>query len=109
MTAPDPGETAVVESETRVQAIEDALEHGLGAVHVEIVDHSLRHATHAGAARGGGHFEVLVVSGRFEGLARLARQRLVYEALGDLMDNEIHALTMTTLTPPEWRACRAAD
>lgn len=98
-----------MESETRLRAIEDALEHGLGAVRVEIVDHSARHAAHAGAAHGGGHFEVLVVSERFEGLGRLARQRLVYEALGDLMDTDIHALTMTTLTPPEWRAGGGAE
>ena len=90
-------------SETRVRAIEDALERELEATRVAIVDHSARHAGHPGAGQGGGHFELLVVSGRFEGLGRLARQRLVYEALGELMRTEIHALSMRTLTPDEWQ------
>jgi BolA protein len=91
-------------SETRVRAIKDALERELEATRVAIVDLSARHAGHAGAEEGGGHFELLVVAARFEGLGRLARQRLVYEALGELMRTEIHALSMRTLTPDEWQA-----
>jgi acid stress-induced BolA-like protein IbaG/YrbA len=49
----------------------------------------------------GQHFEALVVSDAFSGLSRLARHRLVYAALGDRMRAEIHALSMTTLTPAE--------
>ena len=52
----------------------------------------------------GHHFEALVVSARFEGLARVRRHQLVYAALGDRMREEIHALSMRTLTPAEWRA-----
>lgn len=88
-------------SETRVRAIHEALERELGAARVEIADHSALHAGHAGAASGGGHFELTVVAARFAGLGRLARQRLVYEALGELMRTEIHALSMATLTPAE--------
>ncbi len=87
----------------RVARIHDAIERGLDAGHVEVIDHSAAHAGHAGAEAGGGHFEVIVVSGKFEGVSRLAAQRLVYSALGDLMTTEIHALTMHTYTPERWR------
>jgi BolA protein len=79
----------------------------LGASHVEVADDSARHAGHAGG--GGGHFQVLVVSERFEGLSRVAAQRLVYGALGELMRSEIHALQMRTLTPAEWTRLQSAD
>jgi BolA protein len=84
------------------QAIEDALRDTLEAHHVEVVDHSALHEGHDGAQGGGGHFSVLVVSEKFRGLTRVAAQRLVYEALGDLAANEIHALSMRTLTPEQW-------
>ena len=87
----------------RRRRIERALREGLGALHVEVVDESHLHAGHAGAASGGGHFRATIVSPRFEGLSRLAAQRLVYAALGELMHGEIHALAMTTLTPAQWK------
>lgn len=68
---------------------------------LEIEDESAAHAGHAGAASGGGHFRLVIVSPRFRGLAPLARHRLVYDTVGDLMHREIHALSMTTLTPEE--------
>jgi BolA protein len=82
--------------------IEERLRRELDATHVEVVDESHLHAGHAGAASGGGHFRALVVSPRFAGLSRLAAQRLVYAALGELMRGEIHALGLTTLTPEQW-------
>ena len=54
----------------------------------------------------GQHFEALIVSPEFEGLSRVRRHQRVYAALGDRMRDEIHALSMTTLTPAE-RAARA--
>ena len=57
---------------------------------------------HAGARSGGGHFRALIVSERFEGANAVARQRLVYAALSQEMDGDIHALSMRTLTPSEW-------
>jgi BolA protein len=84
-------------------AIRAALERELGASPVEVIDHSARHAGHA-EATGGCNFEVVVVSERFAGLSRLAAQRLVFAALGELMRGPIHALSMTTLTPEQWRA-----
>jgi BolA protein len=79
----------------RSDRIAERLRERLAAVHVEVVDESHLHAGHAGAASGGGHFRATIVSPRFAGLSRLAAQRLVYEALGDLMQHEIHALTLT--------------
>jgi acid stress-induced BolA-like protein IbaG/YrbA len=52
----------------------------------------------------GHHFEALIVSPAFEGKSRIARHQMVYAALGDRMRAEIHALSMTTLTPGEWAA-----
>ena len=92
----------MVETSDRAQAIEDALRLKLKAQHVAVVDQSALHAGHKGAENGGGHFQVQVVSERFRGLSRVAAQRLVYRALGDLMENDIHALSMRTLTPEEW-------
>ena len=89
---------------TRADRIAERLERELGAVHVAVEDESHRHAGHAGAASGGGHFRATIVSERFAGLSRLAAQRLVYAALGELMSSEIHAIAMTTYTPAEWRA-----
>ena len=68
---------------------------------VEIEDQSHLHAGHAGAASGGGHFEVVVVAQNFSGLNMLARHRLVYDALGGAMRNEIHALSIKAYTPDE--------
>jgi BolA protein len=84
--------------------IEQKLRDALAAAHVEVVDESALHAGHAGAGTGGGHFRALVVSDRFEGESRLERQRLVYAALTDEMGAQIHALSMTTLTPDEWQS-----
>ena len=68
---------------------------------LEIVDDSHRHAGHAGAADGRGHFSVLVVSERFAGLSRLRRHQIVYEMVGDLMNTDIHALSIQALAPGE--------
>jgi len=70
---------------------------------IQIYDESAEHAGHAGAASGGGHYQLILVSRRFEGQARVARHRLIYEALGDLMQRQVHALAITALTPEELR------
>jgi len=66
-----------------------------------VIDDSHRHAGHAGAADGRGHFTVLVVSKRFEGVGTLKRHKLVYEAVGDMMTTDIHALSIQALAPGE--------
>lgn len=68
---------------------------------LEIVDESAAHAGHAGAASGGGHFRLTIVSNRFAGMNAVARHRAIYQHLGDLMSGRIHALSITALTPSE--------
>ena len=68
---------------------------------LDITDDSAKHAGHAGAASGGGHYRMSIVSPRFAGLPTLARHRLVYDALGAMMKREIHALSIVARTPEE--------
>lgn len=74
----------------------------LAATTLNLEDESAQHAGHAGAASGGGHYRLTIVSGRFDGLGPVARHRLVYETLGDLMQNGIHALAINAYTPDEF-------
>lgn len=68
---------------------------------LELIDESSLHAGHAGAASGGGHFRLKIVSSRFEGLRLVMRHRLVYDSVHELMHTEIHALAITALAPSE--------
>jgi BolA family transcriptional regulator, general stress-responsive regulator len=89
---------------SRVDEIRARLQAALAPEQVEIADESRLHAGHAGARPSGEtHFRALVVSSRFAGRGRIERQRMVYAALGDLMQGKIHALAMQTLTPEEWQ------
>lgn len=85
----------------RPDAIRKALEAAFSPSALEVVDDSHRHAGHAGARDGRGHFNVVVVSERFGGMLPLARHRAVYAALGELMATDIHALSITARTPAE--------
>ena len=76
----------------RMAAIRVALGRAFQPTELEIVDDSHRHAGHAGARDGRGHFRVRIVSSAFEGMTPLQRHRAVYAALGDLMQTDIHAL-----------------
>jgi acid stress-induced BolA-like protein IbaG/YrbA len=71
--------------------IEQAIQAGLACEHVQV-------------AGDGQHFQAVIVSTAFAGLSRVKRHQLVYGALGDKMREEIHALSMQTLTPDEWSA-----
>ena len=62
---------------------------------------SALHAGHAGAASGGGHYRLRIISTKFEKLGRIQRHRLVYDCLDDMMQKEIHALAITALAPSE--------
>jgi BolA protein len=75
----------------------------------QLDDESALHAGHAGAASGGGHYRLRLVSARFEGQNRLARHRLVYDCLHDLMHTEIHALAIVALAPSEVSAGTSAQ
>ena len=74
----------------------------LSPLEIEIVDDSAKHAGHAGARSGGGHYRLRIVAAGFAGLSTMQRHRLVYDALGPLMKQEIHALSIDA-RPPEDR------
>ncbi len=86
---------------TRIEKIRARLQDALAPVALDIVDDSHRHAGHEGARDGRGHFSVNVVSAAFEGDLPLARHRRVYAALGELMQTDIHALSIRARTPRE--------
>lgn len=85
----------------RRERIEARLRETFAPLELVVVDDSARHRGHAGAASGAGHFRVTIVSERFRGLGKLARHRLVYEALGDVFTREVHALELVTRAPDE--------
>ena len=68
---------------------------------VELIDDSHKHAGHEGAKSGGGHFELIIVSPLFEGKSSQARHRMIHAALGDMLQREIHALSIKAYTPDE--------
>jgi BolA protein len=73
----------------------------LAPLAVEIEDDSHRHAGHAGARGGGGHYNLLIVSAAFTGRNTVARHRLIYDAAGDLMRGPVHALSIRAFAPDE--------
>lgn len=86
---------------SRVERIEAALRTAFAPQHLQVEDDSHRHAGHAGARDGRGHFNVAIVSDAFAGKAPLARHRAVYAALGQMMQTDIHALAIKAQTPAE--------
>ena len=89
-------------TQTRIDLIRQRLEQALTPQSLEIKDQSHLHAGHAGAAAGGGHFDVQVVSSEFAGKLPLQRHRLIYRAVDDLMRPDcIHALSVKKALTPE--------
>ncbi len=84
-----------------VERIEQRLTAALQPESLHIEDESSQHAGHAGAASGGGHYHVMLVSPRFSGQNTVARHRMVYDALGDMMQKDIHALALKLYAPEE--------
>lgn len=82
----------------RIAEIRKRLQKSLSPNHIDIVDESHLHVGHAGAAAGGGHFSVTVVADIFADKSTLQRHRMVYEAVGDLMSTQIHALSIKALS-----------
>ena len=79
----------------------------LEPVSMDLVDESEGHRGHAGYREGGGtHWRLAIVSARFAGQPVVARHRMVYQALGDLMQNPIHALAITAQTPEEMKGSK---
>ena len=86
-------------NDERIREIRKRIEASLEPVALEIIDESHKHVGHAGAKDGRGHFLVRVTTGKFAGLRPLQRHRLVYAAVGDLMDTDIHALSIEASLP----------
>ncbi|MBJ9617341.1 BolA family transcriptional regulator [Burkholderia multivorans] len=87
--------------DARIALIEARLTAALAPVSLAVRDDSAQHAGHAGAAAGG-HYTVTIVSAAFAGKSRVARHRLVYDALADAMQRGIHALAIVAYTPEEF-------
>jgi len=85
----------------RVEAIRERLQRSLSPQELDIVDESHKHVGHAGARDGRGHFRLRIVAAAFAGLPLIRRHQLVYAALADLMQSDIHALAMETRSPHE--------
>jgi BolA family transcriptional regulator, general stress-responsive regulator len=88
-------------NETREQKIRAAINARLSPAKVEIKDQSHLHAGHAGAKEGKGHFDLVIISDRFTGISNLQRHRIVYDALAELMQSDIHAVSIKALTTAE--------
>lgn len=95
--------TARMAAAARPEHIRQVLSERFGTDQVEVVDDSHLHAGHVGAREGKGHFRVRIVAAAFDGLRPLQRHQLVYRALDDLMQTDIHALSIAALTPAEAR------
>jgi len=86
----------------RQERLRALLEAALAPSELEITDDSHLHAGHAGAASGGSHYSVKIVSPRFEGLKLAMRHRLVYDAVADMISKvEVHALAINAIAPSE--------
>ncbi|WP_428096661.1 BolA family protein [Candidatus Rariloculus sp.] len=87
----------------RIASIRALLDAALAPTELEIIDESDKHAGHAGARDGKSHFRVRIVSARFQGAKPLERHRLVFDALGDMLETDIHALSVVAQAPAEAR------
>ncbi|MEM1176386.1 MAG: BolA family protein [Pseudomonadota bacterium] len=88
-------------SSERSTRIHELLQVEFSPQHLLVKDQSHLHAGHAGAEDGKGHFAVTIVSDAFEGKTRIQRHRIIFDALGDMMHTDIHALSITARTPAE--------
>lgn len=89
------------DNSARIQEMERRLGEALAPTHLAISDDSHKHVGHPGARDGRGHFTVEIESEAFRGRSPVARHRLVYDALGDLMQTDIHALAIRASAPED--------
>lgn len=94
---------------SRIDELRARITTALGAEIVDVQDDSAKHRGHAGASGGAGHYTVVVVAGRFAGLGRVDRHRAVYDAVGDMIPREVHALAVRAFTPEEWQKTGASS
>ncbi|MCG6873136.1 MAG: BolA family transcriptional regulator [Gammaproteobacteria bacterium] len=88
-------------TDDRLAAIDRILRDHFAPESLEVRDESAEHAGHAGAASGGGHYRLTIVADAFREQDALARHRLIYSALGQLMEKDIHALSIQAFSPDE--------
>lgn len=93
-------------SDDRVARIEALLRARFSPSRLLIKDQSHLHAGHAGAQDGRGHYEVIIVADAFAGQRPLARHRMIYDALGSLMETDIHALSIRASAPEKGQTAR---
>ena len=86
-------------NEQRIKKIQACLTAALEPIELQVTDESDQHIGHEGAKSGKGHFHVYIVSDQFLDLSLIRRHRLIYAAIGDLMDTEIHALRIEAVAP----------
>lgn len=77
---------------SRIELIRQRLQDALRPTQLDVIDDSHKHIGHAGAASGGGHYTVKIASPLFAGKTRIEKHKLIYNALGSMMEKEIHAL-----------------
>ena len=92
----------------RVALIRSRLEAAFNPDELDVVDESHRHVGHAGARDGRGHFQVRILSRRFAGKRTVERHRMIYAALGPLMQTDIHALGLVALSPDDTESSKEA-
>lgn len=85
----------------RIDLITERLQRELSAEHINIIDQSHLHKNHPGAAGGGGHFILEITASKFQGRSSIERHKMIYQALGDAMGREIHAISIKATTPAE--------
>jgi BolA protein len=86
----------------RIDLIREILNTALSPESLEVIDRSHEHAGHEGAKAGGGHFDVIIIAETFNDMSTVQRHRAIYDALGDAMKTEIHALSIRAYTPEEF-------
>jgi len=86
---------------TRIERIRQRLMTSLNPEHLEVEDEGHLHVGHAGAREGKGHFRVTVIAPKFAGLSMIKRHKLIYDAVGDMMDTDIHALSIDARPPAD--------
>lgn len=86
-----------------IDIIKNNIKSKINIIKIEIIDQSANHANHPGNS-GGGHYKALIISNDFDGKSLVERHQMIYKALGELMNNEIHAFSMRTITESEFKA-----
>jgi BolA protein len=85
------------------EKIQQKIKKILSPIHFSIIDETWKHAGHAGAVSGKGHFILHIVSEKFEGVPLINRNRMIFEILKEEMESSIHALSIRAQTPAEWK------